>query len=133
MRFLQLNSKASRTIYLCERKIWHCLASVLDLLFYNAFASFASFLPSFTSFITLLFCTAYCVCRCYRLYHCCTVSALRKILKKHDKQMRDNLIATKYLGTRAKEKYSFLRQLYHNESILSLVASLKRSVRRKRT
>ena len=50
----------------------------------------------------------------------------KKILKKHDKQMRDNLIATKYLGTRAKEKYSFLRQLYHNEGILSLVASLKR-------
>ena len=58
------------------------------------------------------------------------LSALTKIFKKHDKQMRDNLSATEYFDTRAKDKYYFLRQLYHNEGRLSLVASLKREVRR---
>ena len=58
------------------------------------------------------------------------VSGVRKILKKHDKQIRDKLIATHYLSTRAQEKYSFMRQLYNNEGIMSLVASLRRSVPR---
>ena len=54
------------------------------------------------------------------------LSALTNCFLKHDKQMRDNLSATEYFDTRAKDKYSFLRQLYHNEGMLSLVASLKR-------
>ncbi|CAN0408862.1 unnamed protein product [Ascophyllum nodosum] len=53
------------------------------------------------------------------------VTGLRKILKKHDKQLRDKLIATNYLSTRAKAKYSSMRQLYNNEGIMALVASLR--------
>lgn len=54
------------------------------------------------------------------------MSGLRKILKKHDKQIRDRLIANHYLGSRANEKYSIMRQLYNNEGILALVASLRK-------
>ncbi|CAB1098638.1 unnamed protein product [Ectocarpus sp. CCAP 1310/34] len=53
------------------------------------------------------------------------VSGLRKILKKHDKQVRDKLIAKNYLSTRAKEKYSSMRQLYNNAGVMALVASLR--------
>ncbi|CAN0266173.1 unnamed protein product [Phaeothamnion confervicola] len=45
------------------------------------------------------------------------VAALRKILKKHDKQARDRLLACNYLSSRARAKYSFLQQLYHNEGL----------------
>ncbi|CAN0373989.1 unnamed protein product, partial [Ectocarpus fasciculatus] len=54
-----------------------------------------------------------------------TVSGLRKILKKHDKQVRDKLIAKNYLSTRAKEKYSSMRQLYNNAGVMALVGSLR--------
>ncbi|CAN0151835.1 unnamed protein product, partial [Ectocarpus sp. 4 AP-2014] len=54
-----------------------------------------------------------------------TVSGLRKILKKHDKQVRDKFIAKNYLSTRAKEKYSSMRQLYNNAGVMALVASLR--------
>lgn len=60
------------------------------------------------------------------IFTCHTVSGLRKILKKHDKQVRDKLIATNYLSTRAQEKYSSMRQLYNNEGIMALVASLRK-------
>eukprot|EP00903_Cladosiphon_okamuranus_P007004 g6815.t1 len=53
------------------------------------------------------------------------VSGLRKILKKHDKQIRDKMIAKNYLSTRAQEKYSAMRQLYNNSGVLALVGSLR--------
>ena len=111
-------------------------------LFYNVFASLPSFLsphgPYFhirrVHYVTLLYCVLYTLLLPSVPLLLCSISGLGKIIKKkHDKQMRENLIAKKYLGTRAKYKYSFLRQLHHNEGILSLVARLKRSVRRKRT
>jgi len=52
------------------------------------------------------------------------VSGLRKILKKHDKQIRKRLLAAHYLVSRARNRYSYLLQLYHNEGILALVGSL---------
>lgn len=55
-----------------------------------------------------------------------SVSGLRKILKKHDKQVRDKLITNHYLTSRANEKYSTMRQLYNNEGIMALVASLRK-------
>ena len=128
MRFLQLNGKASRTIPLRTENMAlsgeHFGPIILQCFCLLCFlSSFFHFVHHVTLCMSLL----------PSVPLCCAVSALRKILEKHDKQMRDNLIATKYLGTRAKEKYSFLRQLYHNEGILSLVACLKRSVRRERT
>lgn len=54
------------------------------------------------------------------------MSGLRKILKKHDKQVRDKLIATHYLSSRAQAKYSSMRQLYNNEGVMALVASLRK-------
>lgn len=53
------------------------------------------------------------------------VMALRKILKKHDKQARDRMMATSYLASRARGKYSFLRQLYNNEGVHAITGSLK--------
>lgn len=57
------------------------------------------------------------------------VSGLRKILKKHDKQVRDKMIAKNYLSTRAQEKYSAMRQLYNNSGVMALVGSLRKCVR----
>lgn len=57
-----------------------------------------------------------------------TVSGLRKILKKHDKQVRDKMIAKNYLSTRAQEKYSAMRQLYNNSGVMALVGSLRKCV-----
>ncbi|CAM9987390.1 unnamed protein product [Laminaria digitata] len=54
------------------------------------------------------------------------VSGLRKILKKHDKQIRDKLIATNYLSTRTLAKYSLMRQLYNNAGVMALVGSLRK-------
>eukprot|EP00611_Tribonema_gayanum_P025678 TRINITY_DN5919_c0_g1_i2.p1 TRINITY_DN5919_c0_g1~~TRINITY_DN5919_c0_g1_i2.p1 ORF type:complete len:863 (-),score=287.56 TRINITY_DN5919_c0_g1_i2:526-3114(-) len=56
------------------------------------------------------------------------VTGLRKILKKHDKQIRDRLLAANYLCSRARVRYSFLQQLYHNEGIMALVGTLKRAL-----
>jgi hypothetical protein len=50
---------------------------------------------------------------------------LLQILKKHDKQIRDRMMAANYLGSRALVKYSFLQQLYANEGVLALAGSLK--------
>ncbi|CAN0265134.1 unnamed protein product, partial [Hapterophycus canaliculatus] len=54
------------------------------------------------------------------------VSGLRKILKKHDKQVRDKLIEKNYLSTRAEAKYSSMRQLYNNSGVMALVGSLRK-------
>lgn len=54
------------------------------------------------------------------------MSGLRKILKKHDKQVRDKLIAKNYLSTRAEAKYSSMRQLYNNAGVMALVGSLRK-------
>lgn len=55
-----------------------------------------------------------------------SVQTLHKILEKHDKQVRDKLMAKNYLSSRAKAQYCSLRQLYNNEGILALIASLRR-------
>ena len=101
-------------------------------------------IPSLSSFSSLiLFSHAM-----HSLHHCCAlcavlvaasicttavVSGVRKILQYHDKQIRDKLIATHYLSTRAREKYSCIRQRYSNDGVMALVASLQRSVLRERS
>lgn len=55
------------------------------------------------------------------------ITGLRKVLKKHDKQIREKMLAQHYLASRARKQYSFLQQLIHNEGILALIGSLKRA------
>ena len=101
-------------------------------------------IPSLSSFSSLIL-FSYAI---HSLHHCCAmctvlvaapicttavVSGVRKILQNHDKQIRDKLIATHYLSTKAREKYSCIRQLYSNDGVMALVASLQRSVLRERS
>ncbi|CAM9520385.1 unnamed protein product [Discosporangium mesarthrocarpum] len=59
------------------------------------------------------------------------VSGLRKILKKHDKQIRGNKIADHYLSKRYKTKDAAMPQLYHTEGVSALIGVLKKRVKRK--
>eukprot|EP00937_MAST-01D_sp_MAST-1D-sp2_P005113 g5113.t1 len=52
-------------------------------------------------------------------------TGLRKILKKHDKMIRDSAITGSYLSSRAKRPDSHLRLLSRHEGLGSLLASLR--------
>ncbi|CAM9396377.1 unnamed protein product [Chrysoparadoxa australica] len=55
------------------------------------------------------------------------VTALRKILKKHDKQIRSRLMAENYLSSRQRSKYAMLHQLYDNRGVLALIGTLSKA------
>ena len=93
-------------------------------------------IPSLSSFSSLIL-FSYAI---HLLHHCCAmctvlvaapicttavVSGVRKILQNHDKQIRDKLIATHYLSTKAREKYSCIRQLYSNDGVMALVPAYR--------
>lgn len=52
-------------------------------------------------------------------------TGLRKILKKHDKTMQQHKIMGSYLTSRSESQASHLHQLYHDEGISAIVATIR--------
>src|SRR3546814_5782050 len=55
------------------------------------------------------------------------MTAVRKILKKHDKQTASQL-APVYLQSRVDKTYSHLLQLYHHEGLSALIATIRKAL-----
>nr|CCA16837.1 Major Facilitator Superfamily (MFS) putative [Albugo laibachii Nc14] len=52
-------------------------------------------------------------------------TGLRKILKKHDKTMQQHKIMGSYLTSRTESQASHLQQLYHDEGISAIIATIR--------
>ena len=53
---------------------------------------------------------------------------MRKILKKHDKRTSSSSLAPVYLQSRVQDTYSHLMQLYHQEGLSALVATVRKAL-----
>ncbi|RLN47565.1 hypothetical protein BBJ28_00020653, partial [Nothophytophthora sp. Chile5] len=52
-------------------------------------------------------------------------TGIRKILKKHDKTLKEHKIMGSYLSSRTDSQASHLQQLYHDEGISAIIASIR--------
>ncbi|CEG37548.1 spx domain-containing membrane protein [Plasmopara halstedii] len=52
-------------------------------------------------------------------------TGIRKILKKHDKSLKEHKIMGSYLSSRTDSQASHLQQLYHDEGISAIIASIR--------
>ncbi|KAG7398179.1 hypothetical protein PHYBOEH_011502 [Phytophthora boehmeriae] len=52
-------------------------------------------------------------------------TGIRKILKKHDKSLKEHKIMGSYLSSRTDSQASHLQQLYHDEGISAIIASTR--------
>ncbi|TMW66755.1 hypothetical protein Poli38472_014067 [Pythium oligandrum] len=52
-------------------------------------------------------------------------TGIRKILKKHDKMMKERKIMGAYLSSRTDSQASHLQQLYHDEGISAIIATIR--------
>jgi MFS family permease len=52
-------------------------------------------------------------------------TGIRKILKKHDKTLKEHKIMGSYLSSRTDSRASHLQQLYHDEGISAIIASIR--------
>lgn len=52
-------------------------------------------------------------------------TGIRKILKKHDKTIKKSKIMGSYLSSRTDSQASHLQQLYHDEGISAIIATIR--------
>lgn len=52
-------------------------------------------------------------------------TGIRKILKKHDKSLKEHKIMGSYLSSRTDSQASHLQQLYHDEGVSAIIASIR--------
>lgn len=52
-------------------------------------------------------------------------TGIRKILKKHDKTLKEHKIMGSYLSSRTDSQASHLQQLYHDEGISAIIATIR--------
>ncbi|POM64946.1 Major Facilitator Superfamily (MFS), partial [Phytophthora palmivora] len=52
-------------------------------------------------------------------------TGIRKILKKHDKTLKEHKIMGSYLSSRTASQASHMQQLYHDEGISAIIASIR--------
>ncbi|RHY62407.1 hypothetical protein DYB38_004413 [Aphanomyces astaci] len=60
-------------------------------------------------------------------------TGLRKILKKHDKNHKGKKITANYINSRVESNVSHLQQLYHDEGISAIIASIRAALDELRT
>ncbi|OWZ12753.1 Major Facilitator Superfamily (MFS) transporter [Phytophthora megakarya] len=60
-------------------------------------------------------------------------TGIRKILKKHDKTLKEHKIMGSYLSSRTDSQASHLQQLYHDEGISAIIASIRAALIKLRT
>ncbi|CAH0519899.1 unnamed protein product [Peronospora belbahrii] len=60
-------------------------------------------------------------------------TGIRKILKKHDKTLKEYKIMGSYLSSRTDSQASHMQQLYHDEGISAIIASIRSALTKLRT